>query len=82
MPFRCKQGFFPREKCLLDLLLPFGTSCSLSFSPSKSYYFNKYLKGQTDIGTRRTQTAAPSHLLDAKVTGARRQRFYLILLSL
>jgi hypothetical protein len=33
MPFRCKQAF-PREKCLLDHLWPFGTSCSLSFCPS------------------------------------------------
>jgi hypothetical protein len=33
MPFRCKRAF-PREKCLLDHLSPFGTSHSPSFSPS------------------------------------------------
>jgi hypothetical protein len=31
MPFRCKQAFPREEKCLLDHLSPFGTSCSLSF---------------------------------------------------
>jgi hypothetical protein len=35
MPFRCKQAFLREEKCLLDHLLPCGTSCSPSFSPSK-----------------------------------------------
>jgi hypothetical protein len=34
MPFRCKRVFPREEKCLLDHLPPFGTSCSLSFSPS------------------------------------------------
>jgi hypothetical protein len=34
MPFRCKQVFPREEKCLLDHLSPFGTSCSPSFSPS------------------------------------------------
>jgi hypothetical protein len=34
MPFRCKQAFPREEKCLLDHLLPFGTSRSLSFSLS------------------------------------------------
>jgi hypothetical protein len=34
LPFRCKQAFFREEKCLLDHLSPFGTSCSPSFSPS------------------------------------------------
>jgi hypothetical protein len=38
MPFRCKWAF-PREKCLLDHLSPFGTSCSLSFSPSPMLFF-------------------------------------------
>jgi hypothetical protein len=32
--FRCKLVFPREEKCLLDHLSPFGTSCSLSFSPS------------------------------------------------
>jgi hypothetical protein len=35
MPFRCKRAFPREEKCLLDHLPPFGTSCSPSFSPSK-----------------------------------------------
>jgi hypothetical protein len=35
MPFRCKQVFSREEKCLLDHLSPFGTSCSPSFSPSE-----------------------------------------------
>jgi hypothetical protein len=34
MPFRCKQAFPREEKYLLGHLLPFGTSCSPSFSPS------------------------------------------------
>jgi hypothetical protein len=34
MPFTCKQAFPREEKCLLDHLLPFGTSHSPSFSPS------------------------------------------------
>jgi hypothetical protein len=34
MPVRCKQAFPREEKCLLDHLSPFGTSCSPSFSPS------------------------------------------------
>jgi hypothetical protein len=34
MPFRCKWAFPKEERCLLDHLSPFGTSCSLSFSPS------------------------------------------------
>jgi hypothetical protein len=34
MLFRCKQAFPREEKCLLDHLPPFGTSCSPSFSPS------------------------------------------------
>jgi hypothetical protein len=35
MTFRCKWAFPREEKCLLDHLLPFGTFCSLSFSPSR-----------------------------------------------
>jgi hypothetical protein len=34
MPFSCKRVFPREEKCLLDHLSPFGTSCSLSFSLS------------------------------------------------
>jgi hypothetical protein len=34
MPFRWKQAFPRKKKCLLDHLSPFGTSCILSFSPS------------------------------------------------
>jgi hypothetical protein len=34
IPFRCKWVFPMEEKCLLDHLSPFGTSCSPSFSPS------------------------------------------------
>jgi hypothetical protein len=34
MSFRCKQAFPRKEKCLLDHLSPFGTSCIPSFSPS------------------------------------------------
>jgi hypothetical protein len=43
MPFRCKQAFPREEKCLLDHLSPFGTSCSLSFSPSASCQYHTVL---------------------------------------
>jgi hypothetical protein len=36
MPFRCRWAFPRVERCLLDHLSPFGTSCSPSFSPSKT----------------------------------------------
>jgi hypothetical protein len=32
MSLRCKQKFSGKEKCLLDQLSPFGTSCSPSFN--------------------------------------------------
>jgi hypothetical protein len=34
MSLRCRQRFSGKERCLLDHLPLFGTSCSLSFSPS------------------------------------------------
>jgi hypothetical protein len=37
MPFKCKQAFLREEKCLLTTYRPFGTSRSLSFSPSVCY---------------------------------------------
>jgi hypothetical protein len=40
MPSRHKQAFPREEKCLLDHLSPFGTSHSLSFSPSLEYILN------------------------------------------
>jgi hypothetical protein len=33
VPFRCRRAFPREERCLLDHLSPFGTSCSLSFTP-------------------------------------------------
>jgi hypothetical protein len=36
MSLRCKQKFPGEERCVLDHLSPFGTSCSPSFNPPLS----------------------------------------------
>jgi hypothetical protein len=51
MSLRCRQRFSGKERCLLDHLSPFRTSCSPLFSPSIGYLPGAHWEGKEVEGT-------------------------------